>query len=186
LYGSWIGFAAVMVVELLIVGMIRGASFSNNPSKAFGLLMAFAAVQGLTLGLLLAIYTGASVLAAFASTAALFGGMAAYGFFSKRSMASLRPILFGSLIGIIVASVFNMFAGSSTMHLIISIATVIVFALYTAYDNNTLRQAYTQLSANGAGETETTGLAVTGALMLYLDFMNIFYALIQIFGDNRN
>ncbi|CAK1235742.1 Bax inhibitor-1/YccA family protein [Fructobacillus tropaeoli] len=184
--GSWIGMAAVVVVELVIVAMIRSASFANNPSKAFGLLMAFSAVQGLTLGLILAVYTAASVGAAFISTAALFAGMAAYSYFSKKSMASMGPILFGSLIGIIVASVINIFMGSSTMHLLISVATVIVFALYTAYDNNTLRQVYVQLSANGASEAQTTGLAVSGALMLYLDFMNIFYALIQLFGDNRN
>lgn len=184
--GSWVGFAAVMVVELVIVAMIRNASFAGNPAKSFGLLMAFSAVQGLTLGLLLAIYTAASVGAAFISTAALFGGMALYGYFSKRSMASMQPILFGLLIGIIVASVINLFMGSSVFQTLISIATVIVFALYTAYDNNTLRDAYVQLSANGAGETQTTSLAVSGALMLYLDFMNIFYALIQLFGDNRN
>ncbi|MCK8617149.1 Bax inhibitor-1/YccA family protein [Fructobacillus sp. M158] len=184
--GSWIGVIAVIAIEMVLVGMIRGASFKNNPAKAFGLLMTFAVAQGLTLGILLAYYTGASVLAAFASTAALFGGMASYGFFTKKSLAGMGSILYGLLIGLIVASLINVFMASSGLQFLVSIASVIIFALYTAYDNNMLRQAYVQMAGQGAGESQLTGVAVVGALMLYLDFINIFYSLLQLFGDSRD
>lgn len=184
--GSWIGTIAVVAIELVLVGMIRGASIKNNPAKAFGLLMTFAVAQGLTLGILLAFYTSASVLAAFGSTAALFGGMAAYGFFTKKSLAGMGPILFGLLIGLIVASLINIFMASSGLQLLVSFASVIIFALYTAYDNNMLRQNYVQMAGQGADDSQLTGIAVVGALMLYMDFINIFYSLLQLFGDQRD
>lgn len=184
--GSWIGTIAVVAVELVLVAMIRGASLRNNPSKAFGLLMAFAVAQGLTLGILLAYYTQASVLAAFGSTAALFAGMAAYGFFTKKSLAGMGPILFGLLIGLVVASIINIFMGSTGFQMLVSFASVTIFALYTAYDNNMLRQNYEQMAGQGAGDAQLTGMAVIGALMLYLDFINIFYSLLQLFGNQRD
>ncbi|MBS9334586.1 Bax inhibitor-1/YccA family protein [Fructobacillus sp. M1-13] len=184
--GSFVGTIIVFGIEIALVVMIRNASFQNNPSKAFGLLMTFAVAQGLMLGILLAYYTGASVLAAFVSTAALFAGMAAYGLFTKKSLAGMGSILFGLLIGLLVAIVINIFMASSAFQLLISMASVVIFALYTAYDNNMLRQAYVQLSSQGADEGHLTGMAIVGALMLYLDFINIFYSLLQLFGDSRD
>ncbi|MCO0832480.1 Bax inhibitor-1/YccA family protein [Fructobacillus sp. W13] len=184
--GSWIGFAAIMVVELVLVVMIRNAAVNLNPAKAFGLLMTFAVSQGLFLGLLLAVYTGASVLAAFGSTVGLFGGMALYGAFTKKSLAGMGPILNGILIGVIIATVINMLVGSSAFQTLLSIVVLILFALFTAYDNNKLKSDYSQMMAQGATEAQTSGIAIWGALNLYMDFLNIFYSILQIFGDTRD
>lgn len=182
LAGSAFGFILIMALEFIIVFMMRSAS-AQNPARAFGLLMAFSVIQGLTLGLLLAVYTTASVIIAFVSTAAVFASMAAYGYLTKRSLNGLGSILFGALIGLIIASLANIFFVSNTLSLIISAVSVIVFAIYTAYDNNRLKDLYVQMA--GEGQTDMTGLAVNGALMLYLDFINMFYALIRLTGDSR-
>lgn len=182
LAGSAFGFILIMALEFIIVFMMRSAS-AQNPARAFGLLMAFSVIQGLTLGLLLAVYTTASVIIAFVSTAAVFASMAAYGYLTNRSLNGLGSILFGALIGLIIASLANIFFISNTLSLIISAVSVIVFAIYTAYDNNRLKDLYVQMA--GEGQTDMTGLAVNGALMLYLDFINMFYALIRLTGDSR-
>ncbi|MGO3499082.1 Bax inhibitor-1/YccA family protein [Leuconostoc falkenbergense] len=175
--GNIIGTLALFGVQILIMTMIGRATF-KNPAKAFGLLMAFAVIEGLTLGLLLAVYTGASVLMAFISAAGVFGGMAVYGMVTKRDLTGLGSILFGLLIGLVIASVVNMFFYSGMVSLLISWASVFVFSLYTAYDNQSLKIMYAQY----AGQADTTGLAVNGALRLYLDFVNLFFALLRIFG----
>lgn len=175
--GNIIGTFALFGVQILIMTMIGRATF-KNPAKAFGLLMAFAVIEGLTLGLLLAVYTGASVLMAFVSAAGVFGGMAVYGMVTKRDLTGLGSILFGLLIGLVIASVVNMFFYSGMVSLLISWVSVFVFSLYTAYDNQNLKVMYAQY----AGQADITGLAVNGALRLYLDFVNLFFALLRIFG----
>ena len=172
-----IGTLALFGIQILIMTMIGRATF-KNPARAFGLLMAFAVIEGLTLGLLLAVYTGASVMMAFASAASVFGGMALYGVFTHRDLTGMGSILFGMLIGLIVASVINLFFYNGIVSLLIAGVTVVIFALYTAYDNQNLKVMYSQY----AGQVDTTGLAVNGALRLYLDFINLFFAFIQIFG----
>ncbi|GEB40117.1 membrane protein [Leuconostoc lactis] len=175
--GNLIGTLALFGIQILIMTMIGRATF-KNPARAFGLLMAFAVIEGLTLGLLLAVYTGASVMMAFASAASVFGGMALYGVFTKRDLTGMGSILFGMLIGLIIASLINLLFYNGIVSLLISGVTVIIFALYTAYDNQNLKVMYGQY----AGQVDTTGLAVNGALRLYLDFINLFFAFIQIFG----
>lgn len=175
--GNLIGTLALFGIQILIMTMIGRATF-KNPARAFGLLMAFAVIEGLTLGLLLAVYTGASVMMAFASAASVFGGMALYGVFTQRDLTGMGSILFGMLIGLIVASVINLFFYNGIVSLLIAGVTVVIFALYTAYDNQNLKVMYSQY----AGQVDTTGLAVNGALRLYLDFINLFFAFIQIFG----
>ena len=175
--GNLIGTLALFGIQILIMTMIGRATF-KNPARAFGLLMAFAVIEGLTLGLLLAVYTGASVMMAFASAASVFGGMALYGVFTHRDLTGMGSILFGMLIGLIVASVINLFFYNGIVSLLIAGVTVVIFALYTAYDNQNLKVMYSQY----AGQVDTTGLAVNGALRLYLDFINLFFAFIQIFG----
>jgi len=173
LVGNVIGLLALLGIQMLIITMIGRATF-KNPARAFGLLMAFAVVEGLTLGVLLAVYTGASVMMAFVSASAVFGGMAAYGVFTKRDLTGLGSIL----IGLLIASIANMFFYSGIVSLLLSWASVVVFSLFTAYDNQNLKVMYSQF----AGKADTTGLAVNGALRLYLDFVNIFFALLRIFG----
>jgi len=97
---------------------------------------------------------------------------------TKRDLTGLGSILFGLLIGLVIASVVNMFFYSGMVSLLISWVSVFVFSLYTAYDNQNLKVMYAQYS----GQADTTGLAVNGALRLYLDFVNLFFALLRIFG----
>lgn len=175
--GNLIGTLALLGIQLLIITMIGRATF-KNPARAFGLLMAFAVVEGLTVGLLLAIYTGASIMMAFVSAAAVFGGMALYGVFTKRDLSGMGGALFGMLIGLFVAMLINMFFPNGIVSLLISFVSVIVFSLYTAYDNQSLKVMYSQF----ADQADTTGLAINGALRLYLDFINLFFALVRIFG----
>ncbi|GMA69208.1 membrane protein [Leuconostoc litchii] len=177
LAGNVVGLIVLIGIQMLIITMIGRATF-KNPARAFGLLMAFAVIEGLTLGLMLAIYTGASVMMAFVSAAAVFGGMALYGVFTKRDLTGLRSILFGLLIGLVVASIINIFFYNGFVSLLMSWVSVFVFSLYTAYDNQNLKIMYSQF----VGQADTTGLAVNGALRLYLDFINIFFALLRIFG----
>jgi len=116
--GNLIGTLALLGIQLLIITMIGRATF-KNPARAFGLLMAFAVVEGLTVGLLLAIYTGASIMMAFVSAAAVFGGMALYGVFTKRDLSGMGGALFGMLIGLFVAMLINMFfPKNGTPHLL--------------------------------------------------------------------
>ncbi|WEV55033.1 Bax inhibitor-1/YccA family protein [Leuconostocaceae bacterium ESL0723] len=183
LAGNFIGLIVIIAAEFAIIYGIQRAS-AENPGRAFGLMMLFSVIQGLFLGSILAVYTHASVLSAFLSTAAIFGSMAAYGYFTKRSLAGLGPILFGGLIALIVASVLNIFIASSLWSFVVSLIAVVLFALYTAYDNNQLKALYAQLSAEG--QEDMTGLAIIGALTLYLDFINMFYALIRLTGDSNN
>lgn len=175
--GNLIGTLALFGIQLLIITMIGRSTF-KNPARAFGLLMAFSVVEGLTVGILLAVYTGASIMMAFVSAAAVFGGMALYGVFTKRDLSGMRAALFGMLVGLIVAMLINLFFPNGIVSLLISVVSVLVFSLYTAYDNQSLKVMYSQF----AGQADTTGLAVNGALRLYLDFVNLFFALVRIFG----
>ncbi|MCO6183939.1 Bax inhibitor-1/YccA family protein [Leuconostoc fallax] len=177
IYGNAIGVIGLIGVQFLLIFMI-GRNTLKNTANAFGLLMTFAVVEGLTTGVLLGLYTTASILGVFAATAAVFGGMSAYGLMTKRNLGGLRQALFGLLVGLIVASLINMFFPNGIVNLLISYVAVVVFSLYTAYDNQRLKLMYAQT----AGQMDTTGLAINGALSLYLDFINLFFYLLRLFG----
>ncbi|HEY4399266.1 MAG TPA: Bax inhibitor-1/YccA family protein [Lactobacillaceae bacterium] len=179
IYGNMFGSLALIGVQFLVLFMI-GRNAVKNPASAFGLLMLFSVMEGLTTGILLAIYTSSSILVAFLSAAAVFAAMAFYGMFTKKSLAGLGAPLFGLVIGLIVASLINLFFPNGIMQFFISAAGVVIFSLYTAYDNNMLKQMYFQFAGNGQA---TQGLAISGALSLYLDFINLFFSLLQLLGN---
>lgn len=184
LFSNMFGFIIFIGIELLLVTLVGRRSFTN-PASAFGMLMVYAVAQGLFLGVLLAIYTPASVFGAFLASAGIFGTMALLGFFSKKSLAGKEPIIIGSVVGLIIASLVAMVLHSSFLSLVISVIAVLLFAGITFYDNNRLKSMYYQV-ALGQSEEMTTGLAVSGALTLYLDFINIFFNLIRIMGNVRD
>jgi FtsH-binding integral membrane protein len=177
-----IGWIALIGLQLLVVFLIGRQSF-KNPAMAFALLLIFGVVEGIVFGGLFLSFTSASIASTFVITAADFGAMALYGVFSKKNMSKMGPILFGAVIALIVASLINIFLHSSMLMWITSIIAIVVFSLYTMYDNNQLKRQFYQLQSSGV--EDSTGLAVNGALRLYLDFINIFVNLLQIFG-NRN
>lgn len=161
----------------LVAIFIVTPALSAEPSKpvAVALLQGFAAVMGLSMGAIVHVYTTGSLVMAFASSAILFGTMSIYGYFTKRSLESLGQFLFIGLIAIILASIVNIFIGSSVMTMVISAIAIVIFLGLTAYDTQQIREIVSEQGATDAQE-------VIGALTLYLDFINIFVNLLQLFG----
>ena len=160
---------------------IFGISFvlGNNPSKGVAQLClhGFAALMGLSFATIFAVFTMGSIVSAFMGAAILFGVMSGYGYFTKQSLDSLGKFMFVGLIAIIIASIVNIFIGSTVMQMVISALAIIIFLGLTAYDTQKIRE---ELSV------ETNDVAeVRGALTLYMDFINLFINLLQLFGDRK-
>jgi FtsH-binding integral membrane protein len=178
-----IDFAADNFFILIIaqLGLVLGISAlinRINATLALGLFFIYAASLGLTIGLIVTAYTGESVATAFLSASAMFGAAALYGATTKRSLAGLGGILFMGLIGIIVASVINIFLGNSMLSWVISVVGVVIFTALTAYDVQRI-QAGDLAARTGSMEKA----AVIGALHLYLDFINLFLFMLRLFGN---
>ena len=144
--------------------------------------LAFAAVMGASLSTLLIRYTGASVVQVFFITAAAFGGLSLYGYTTQRSLSGMGSFLMMGLIGLIIASLVNIFLASSALQFAISLIGVLIFAGLTAYDTQKLKEMY--LYGNYDGEAAAK-MSIFGALTLYLDFINMFQFLLALVG-NRN
>jgi len=142
----------------------------------------YAALMGIGLTPILLLYTGASVAQVFFVTSATFGAMSLYGYTTKRDLTGLGSFLFMGLIGIIIASLVNMFVQSSMMSWVISVLGVLIFTGLTAYDTQAIKQEYYYVQNDGslAGKS-----AIMGALRLYLDFINLFLMLLRLMGDRR-
>jgi uncharacterized protein len=152
---------------------------ANNPSKSVAQLClhGFAALMGLSFAMIFAVFNMGSIVSAFMGAAILFGVMSGYGYFTKQSLDSLGKFLFVGLIAIVIASIVNIFIGSTVMQMVISALAIIIFLGLTAYDTQKIRE---ELS------TETSDVAeVSGALTLYMDFINLFLNLLQLFGDRK-
>ena len=141
----------------------------------------FAAVMGVSLASILLQYTGASVARVFFISAASFGGLSLYGYTTKRSLSGFGSFLIMGLIGLLVASIVNIFLASSALQFAISVIGVLVFAGLTAYDTQRIKDLYSE-----SYDSASLGkLAISGALTLYLDFINLFIMLMQLFGQRR-
>ena len=168
------------LIMLAPIGFILFFSFKIedlSKSTATILLYVFSALMGLSFSGIFIVYTGASIFMAFMSTVILFGCMTFYGYFTKRSLESFGQFLIIGLIAICIASIVNIFVGSSVMTTVISALAIIIFLGLTAYDTQRIRE---MVSYDNNGNAE-----VAGALTLYLNFINIFLNLLQLFG-NRN
>jgi len=173
-------FFILFIVQLGIVVGISGAINRINAVAALGLFFVYAATLGITIGLIVMVYTSESVATAFLSASAMFGAAALYGATTKRSLAGLGGILFMGLIGIIVASLLNLFLGNSMLSWAIAVIGVVIFTALTAYDVQRI-QAGDLAARTGSMEKA----AVIGALHLYLDFINLFLFMLRLVG-NRN
>jgi FtsH-binding integral membrane protein len=152
---------------------------SNNPTKEVAQLClhGFAALMGLSFSMIFAVFAMGSIVSAFMGAAILFGVMSGYGYFTKRSLDSMGKFMFVGLIAIVIASIVNIFIGSTVMQMVISSLAIIIFLGLTAYDTQKIRE---ELS------TDTSPVAeVSGALTLYMDFINLFLNLLQLFGDRK-
>jgi hypothetical protein len=172
------------IVMLAPLGLVMVFSFriqKMSASSAQMIFWAFAALMGISLSTIFIAFTTESIARVFFITAGTFGAMSLYGYTTKRSLANWGSFLFMGLIGIIIASVVNIFIGSSAIQFAVSVIGVLVFVGLTAYDTQRIKETY---SVNMDSEM-TTKTAIHGALRLYLDFINLFIMLMQLFGNNR-
>ena len=176
--------ALMWVVMLAPLGVVFYMSFgikNMSATKAQTTFWVFAALMGASLSSIFLVYTGASITRVFFITAGTFGSMSIYGYTTKRDLTKLGSFLMMGLIGIIIASIVNMFMKSSMMYYVISILGVLIFVGLTAYDTQKIKNMY---SASDTGELMGKK-AVMGALTLYLDFINLFIMLLRLFGQRR-
>jgi FtsH-binding integral membrane protein len=171
---KWIVIFAPLVAVIAI-----SIALNANPPKHIAQLMlyGFAALMGLSFATIFAVYQMGSIFTAFMGAAVLFGTMSFYGYFTKKSLDSLGSFLFVGLIAVVIASIINIFLASSLFSMVISAIAIIVFLGLTAYDTQKIREMVTY-NDNGIAE-------ISGALTLYLDFINIFLSLLQLFGDKK-
>ena len=174
----------VMLAPLGVVIALSAGIQRMSASTATTLFMVYSALMGLSLSTVLIVYTGQSVFMAFATAAGMFGAMSIYGMTTKKDLTGLGSFLFMGLIGIIIASVVNMFLGSSQMDFIISVLGVIIFTGLTAYDTQKLKVMGETAPADDA--TAVRRGTILGALTLYLDFINLFLMLLRLFGSTRD
>ena len=144
----------------------------------------YAILNGLTLSFIFMAYTMESIATTFFVTAGTFGAMSIVGYTIKRDLGTLGRILIMALIGVIIASVVNMFVHSSALQFIVSILGVLIFTGLTAYDTQKIKWMVTQ--NNGLGEETVMKLALLGSLTLYLDFINLFLYLLRFLGNSRD
>jgi FtsH-binding integral membrane protein len=178
LVNRWM-FLGLILAELGLVVALSAMVQKLSAATAGALFTVYAALNGATMAVVLLRYTGASVGTAFLVTAGTFGAMSVYGTVTKRDLTSWSGFLTMGLIGIIIAGLVNLFFQSGMVSFVISCASVLVFTGLTAYDTQKLR-AYA--SAGGAA---VAAAPIQGALALYLDFINLFLALLRLFGDRR-
>jgi len=171
----------VMLAPLGIVFYMSFGIKRMSVAKAQTVFWIFAALMGLSLSWILMVYTNTSVARVFLITSATFGAMSIYGYTTKRDLTKLGSFLMMGLIGIIIASLVNIFMKSSIMYFVISILGVLIFVGLTAYDTQKIKNMYV---ASDSGEL-LGKKAVMGALTLYLDFINLFIMLLRLFGQRR-
>ena len=176
--------ALMWIVMLAPLGVVFYMSFGikkMSAAKAQGVFWIFAALMGASLSSIFLVYTGASITRVFFITAGTFGAMSIYGYTTKRDLTKLGSFLMMGLIGIIIASIVNIFMKSTMMYFVISILGVLIFVGLTAYDTQKIKNMYL---ATDSGEI-IGKKAVMGALTLYLDFINLFIMLLRLFGQRR-
>lgn len=174
------------VLILAELGLVIGISWGINKmaaATATALFALYAALNGVTLGYIFVVYSLPAITSAFLTTAATFAVMAIIGTVTKRDLSKLGSILFMALIGLIIASLINIFMRNEMFGWIITYIGVLIFVGLTAYDAQKIKRLY--LQAGGDSETNRK-LTVVGALELYLDFINLFLFLLRIFGGRRN
>lgn len=166
--------------QLALVFLISAGIRRISTPAATVAFMVYSVLNGFTLSYIFMLYASSTIFTAFFITAGTFGVVSLYGYTTKKDLTKLGSLLFMALIGIIIASLVNMFFASSMITVVISYVAVLVFIGLTAYDTQKLKQYYYEFS----GSAETKNLAIFGALMLYLDFVNLFLNILRILGDN--
>lgn len=167
----------VIFAPVIMAAVVGYNIYHVSRPMAHVLLHSFAALMGLGMSTIFIIYTSASILTAFLGAAVLFGVMSFYGYFTKKDLTAISQFLFVGLIAVVVAGIINIFIGSTIFQMVISSIAILVFTGLTAYDTQRIR--------NELAQTECCNVEVSGALSLYLNLVNIFVSLLQLFGDKK-
>jgi len=174
-------FTPLVIAQLLVVIFLSARINKMTSSTAFILFTLYSVLNGVTFSVIFEVYTASSIASTFFVTAGTFAAMSLYGWFTKKDLTSMGSFLYMALIGLIIASVVNMFFASSVMYWVITYAGVLIFVGLTAYDTQKIKKMSVEFHDN---ESHNKG-AVIGALTLYLDFINLFLYLLRLLG-NRN
>ncbi|MBP3354219.1 MAG: Bax inhibitor-1/YccA family protein [Bacteroidales bacterium] len=182
IFSNSILFWGLIIAEFVLVFVISARIHKISFSTALFLFMIYSLINGLTLSVIFAAYTKESVATTFFVTAGTFGVMSLIGYFTKKDLSKLGGILYMLLIGLVIATIVNIFWANSAMYWIITYAGVLIFVGLTVYDTNKIKQL---LEINqGCGEV-TQKIALIGALTLYLDFINLFLYLLRLLGERK-
>jgi len=179
--GRWIVIFAPLAVVFGFSAMINRMSATTAQMVFWG----FSALMGLSISWIFAVYTGASIARTFFVTAIAFGGLSLWGYTTKKNLSGWGSFLIMGVIGLIVASLVNLFLASTGLQWAISILGVLIFAGLTAYDTQNIKNTYLALRSTPGGEAVLEKGAVMGALNLYLDFLNMFMFLLQFLGNRE-
>jgi FtsH-binding integral membrane protein len=179
LFGGILGYVIIFAPLAMSLFLAwKGQDMSESTIKAW--YFAFAAVMGVSLSLIISLFTTASIVNALIGTTVSFGALAFYGYFTKRDLSGFGPFLFAGVIGLIVAGIANIWIESSALQMTLNVLTILIFLGLTAYDMNRIRDMFWS-----ASEDEIARMQWFAALSLYINFINIFVSLLQLFGNRE-
>lgn len=181
-FGNPVLLIGVIIMQFVVVLALSFALNKIPPVVAVAAFFFYAALTGITFAALFIVYTGASIASTFFICAGMFAGVSVFGYITKMDLSGMGTFLFMALIGLILASVVNIFLSSSTLYWIISYAGVLIFVGLTAYDTQQIKKMSMNIDADS---DQGKRAAIFGALKLYLDFINLFLFLLRIMGDRR-
>jgi FtsH-binding integral membrane protein len=180
IYGNVLVFWGLLILELVAVFTLSSSISRLSPGAATALFLAYAALNGVTFAAILMFYTGASIASTFFITAGTFAAMSVYGATTKRDLSPLGTVAVMSLIGLILAILVDLFLRNDAVNWIVSFLGVLIFVALTAADTQRIRRVMAEADATGVDNR-----AILGALTLYLDFVNLFLFLLQLFGQGE-
>ncbi|MFP4439020.1 MAG: Bax inhibitor-1/YccA family protein [Chloroflexaceae bacterium] len=181
LISSPIIYFGLFIVELIIVFVLASRIEKMSAGMATGMFMGYSLLNGLTLSLIFLVYTTESIASTFLITGVTFGVMSLYGYTTKQDLSKIGNILFMALIGFLIASVVNIFLRSEALYWIVTYAGILIFVGLTAWDTQKIKRMSMNIASND--EVNIQRLAILGALMLYLDFINLFLLLLRVLGN---
>jgi len=185
IFGNPLVFYGLMIAELLLVMAFAPVAARASSGVATAMFFGYAALSGVTFSAIFLRYTLGSIGGTFVVTGGMFAALSGYGAVTKRDLSSIGSFCFMGLIGLVIASVVNIFLGSTMLYWLTTFVGVIVFTGLTAYDTAKLKELGGQLAAEANGREALTKGALQGALVLYLDFINLFLMLLRVFGGRR-
>jgi FtsH-binding integral membrane protein len=176
LFSGWIKWLVILSPLPAVIAIHMAMPHTRTVAAASAMLLGFAALMGLSLSAVFAVYTTLSLVSAFMGASILFAVMSAWGYFTKQDLSGFGNYLLIALIAVVAVSLLNLFLGSTVLQMLVSAAAVIVFLALTAYDTQEIRN-----TVSSPGQTHVP--EILGALSLYLNFINIFVNLLSLFGD---